>query len=231
MPIVVTDIARPDPQAVVALARHGVATVHEAQGRTGLMAPRIRPIWRGARIAGSAVTVTVAPGDNWMIHVAAEQCQPGDIMVVSPISRSESGFFGDLLGTLLQTRGVRGLVIDGGCRDIADLERMGFPVWSRCISSHGTVKETLGDVNLPVSCGEALVNPGDVIVADDDGVVVVPRRSAAEVATLAAAREAREETIRARYAAGELGLDMNGMRPRLAQKGLRYVTQSEHDAS
>ena len=229
MPDVVTDIARADPAAVEALSHHGVATVHEAQGRVGLMAPHLRPIWSGARIAGPAVTVAVPPGDNWMIHVAIEQCQPGDIMVVSPISSSESGYFGDLLGTLLMARQVRGLIIDAGCRDIADLAKMGFPVWSKCVSAHGTVKETLGDVNLPISCGGQVVRPGDVIVADDDGVVVVPRLRAAEVATAARARDKHEGAIRTRYGAGELGLDMNDMRARLAAKGLTYRAQTDSE--
>ncbi|MEQ8488302.1 MAG: 4-carboxy-4-hydroxy-2-oxoadipate aldolase/oxaloacetate decarboxylase [Marinovum algicola] len=227
MPKVVTDIQRADRPATDRLAGFGVATVHEAQGRTGLMSSRIRPIYRGPAISGTAVTATVAPGDNWMIHVAAEQCQEGDILVVSPVSFSESGFFGDLLGTLLQTRGVRGLIIDAGCRDIDDLQAMGFPVWSRAINAHGTVKETLGDVNVPVSCADTVVNPGDAIVADNDGVVVVPRRDVARVGALAQARVEREDKIRSRYAAGELGLDMNNMRPRLAEKGLVYVRQSD----
>ncbi len=227
MPTVVTDIARADPTATEALGRFGVATVHEAMGRVGLMAPRLRPIWRGARVSGTAVTALCPPGDNWMIHVAAEQCQPGDILVVAPVSASDSGYFGDLLGTLLATRGVRALIIDAGCRDVAELAAQGFPVWSKCVSAHGTVKETLGDVNLPLSCGDQIVNPGDVIVADDDGVVVVPRASAAHVAEAAAAREAREAMIRERYGAGELGLDMNNMRPKLAEKGLRYVRQAD----
>jgi 4-hydroxy-4-methyl-2-oxoglutarate aldolase len=229
MPVVVTNIKRADPAAVAALGKYGVATVHEAMGRVGLLAPRLRPIWKGARISGTALTVTAPPGDNWMIHVAAEQIEPGDIMVVAPISTSVSGYFGDLLGTLLKARGAIGMVIDAGCRDIADLEEMGFPVWSRAVYAHGTVKETLGDVNVTISCGDQVVNPGDVIVADDDGVVVVPRLKAAEVAAAAEAREHREAGIRKRYATGELGLDMNNMRPRLAEKGLTYIAQSDFE--
>lgn len=231
MGLVVTNIKRADRDATDALGKYGVATVHEAQGRVGLMSNRMRPIYRGPRISGTAVTALASPGDNWMIHVAAEQCQEGDILVVAPTSPSQSGFFGDLLGTLLKSRGVRGLIIDGGCRDIADLQQMGFPVWSNCISAHGTVKETVGDVNIPISCGDALVNPGDVIVADDDGVVVVPRLTAADVVEKSEARERREDTIRERYAAGELGLDMNNMRPKLAERGLRYVDQADLDKS
>ncbi|MHA6344378.1 4-carboxy-4-hydroxy-2-oxoadipate aldolase/oxaloacetate decarboxylase [Roseivivax sp. CAU 1761] len=228
MPVCVTDITRADREAADALARYGVATVHEAQGRTGLMHQRLRPIWRGPAISGTAVTCTLPPGDNWMIHVAAEQCREGDILVAAAIGEAHAGYFGDLLGTLYQTRGVRGLVIDAGCRDVDDLEKMGFPVWSRSICAHGTVKETLGDVNVPVSCGDELVHPGDVIVADNDGVVVVPRRDAARVVELAQARIDREEKIRARYGAGELGIDINNMRPRLAEKGLTYMTQAEY---
>lgn len=227
MPVVVTDIKRADPQIAASLAEYGVATVHEAQGRTGLMHQRLRPIYRGAAVSGTAVTCTLPPGDNWMIHVAAEQCQPGDILVAATIAEAHSGYFGDLLGTVLKARGVNGLIIDAGCRDIADLEAMGFPVWSRSICAHGTVKEVLGDVNVPVSCGEALVNPGDVIVADDDGVVVVPRGTETDVKSAAQARIEKEEKNRARYVSGELGLDIYGMRKRLAAKGLTYVTQSE----
>jgi len=227
MPVVVTDIKRPDPDLAASLAEFGVATVHEAQGRTGLMHQRLRPIYRGAAISGTAVTCTLPPGDNWMIHVAAEQCQPGDILVAATIAESHSGYFGDLLGTVFKTRGVRGLIIDAGCRDIRDLEAMGFPVWSRSILAHGTVKETLGDVNVPVSCGDEIVRPGDVIVADDDGVVVVPRASVAAVKEASAARIAKEAASRARYQAGELGLDVNDMRGRLAEKGLHYKTQAE----
>lgn len=227
MSVVVTNIKRADAKAAAALAQFGVATVHEAQGRTGLMHHRLRPIYKGAAISGTAVTCTLAPGDNWMIHVAIEQCQPGDILVAATISESHSGYFGDLLGTSLKTRGVRGLILDAGCRDIRDLETLGFPVWSRSVSAHGTVKEVLGDVNVPVSCGDEIVRPGDVIVADDDGVVVVPRQKAGDVLVASQARLEKEEVSRARYQAGELGLDVNDMRGRLKEKGLTYVTQSD----
>lgn len=227
MPVVVTDIARADANLAAGFARYGVATVHEAQGRTGLMHQRLRPIYRGPAISGTAVTCTLPPGDNWMIHVAVEQCRPGDILVAATIAESHSGYFGELLGTSLKAHGVRGLILDAGCRDIDELEELGFPVWSRSISAHGTVKETLGDVNVPVSCGDALVRPGDVIVADNDGVVVVPRATAAEVAAASEARLAKEAASRKRYQAGELGLDVNDMRGRLKDKGLTYVKQSD----
>ena len=225
MAVVIQSIKRADSSAVAELGRYGVATIHEAQDRTGLMAPYMRPIWTGAHISGTAVTVSVPPCDNWMIHVAVEQCQPGDIMVIAPTSFSDAGYFGDLLGASLKAHGVTGVVLDGGCRDVAVLKAAGFPVWSKAISAQGTVKETLGDVNVPIVCGGQIVSPGDVIIADDDGVVVVPRDDAAEIASKSAAREAREDQIRLRYEAGELGIDMNNMRPRMAEKGLIYLDQ------
>ena len=223
--LVVRNFERVDPAIVDAFAQFGVATVHEAQARTGLLAAQIEPIYAGAHVAGSAITVSVPPGDNWMVHVAVEQCRPGDVVVVAPTGPSDHGYLGELVATALQYRGVRGFVVDAGVRDVAELTRMDFPVWSRCVSALGTVKETLGDVNVTIECGGQLVSPGDVVVADDDGVVVVPRARAAEVLDASREREEKETASRARYAAGELSLDVQEMREELAEKGLRYVDE------
>ncbi|MFE7170357.1 4-carboxy-4-hydroxy-2-oxoadipate aldolase/oxaloacetate decarboxylase [Streptomyces sp. NPDC057616] len=221
--VVHTNIERAGPGAVASLSKLGVATVHEAMGRLGLMRPYIRPVYPGARLCGTAVTVLLQPGDNWMLHVAVEQVQPGDVVVAACTTECEDGFFGELLATSLRARGALGLVLDGGCRDVAELAQMDFPVFSRAVHAKGTVKATPGSVNVPVVCANVLVNPGDVVLADADGVVVVPAAKAAETAEAGELREAKEEDKRRRLAAGELGLDIYDMRDDLRSRGLRYV--------
>jgi len=227
--VVVRNISRVDPAVVEGYTGIGVATVHEAQGRKGLLASYMRPIYRPCHIVGPAVTCEMAPGDNWMLHVAVEQCRKGDVLVATPTSPCEDGYFGELIATQLQTRGVKGLILEAGCRDVAELTKMQFPVWSRSVFAQGTVKETIGNVNLPVVCAGQLIDPGDLIVADDDGVVVVRRKEAANVLNLSREREEKEAKSRARYLRGELSLDVANMRGKLVEKGLKYLDTPPED--
>lgn len=228
---VVRRIRRPETEVVRALGELGVATVHEAQGRAGLMRPYMRPIYSSAKLAGTAVTVSCQPGDNLMIHAAVEVCQPGDVLVVAPTSESTDGMFGELLGVSCRAHGIVGLIVDAGVRDTADLTVMQFPVWAKCVSAQGTVKASAGSVNVPIVCAGAIVNPGDVIVADADGVVVVPRQTAAEIAKLGEQRRAKEEKTRERLGKGELGVDFYDLRAKLAELGVEYVDEVPEDAS
>jgi 4-hydroxy-4-methyl-2-oxoglutarate aldolase len=224
---IVRRIARPDAGVVKVLGNCGVATVHEAQGRTGLLRPYMRPIYPTAKLAGPAVTISIAPGDNLMIHASIEVCKPGDVLVVAPTSECTDGYFGELLGVSCQAHGIAGLIIDAGVRDTAELTDLKFPVWSKAVSSQGTVKNVPGDVNIPVVCAGALINPGDVVIADADGVVVVPREAAAEVAKASEQRIAKEEKTRERLRKGELGLDYYGLRAKLAELGVEFVDEAE----